>query len=621
MPLSTVRFLPLLCLAVLPFGCRALDVTAVDVTKVDVTPKTPTLVVGQSLKLAVRIEDATGNQLARPVSWSSTNSAVATVAADGTVSAIGPGAATISASSEGRTDVATVAVLPRAVAAVAVSPPAADLAVRGTLQLEATVTDSEGIVLTDRTVSWLSGASAVATVDGNGLVTAVAVGTATITALSEGRSAQATIHVTPQPVATVEVAPASASVVAGDTIRLQATTRAADGDVLGGRPITWATSDGGIATVSGTGLVDGIAAGTATITATAEGQSATATIAVTPKPVASVSITPPAATAQVGGSVQLAAVPRADDGSVLTGRAIVWDTNAPAVATVGPTGNVTAHAPGTATITATSEGISGLATLTVLQRPVDSVVVTPASATLAAGDTVRLSATLRDASGGTLQGSVTWSSSAAAIATVDAGGLVRAVAQGAATITASAGGKSGSAAISVGPVPVATVTITPAAATALEDDTVRFAATVRAADGTILTGRPVMWSSSNANIATVDATGLATAHHVAGTVTITATAGGRSGTATLAVDLKPVATVTISPASVNLKPGDTVQLTAELRAADGTILTGRAITWDSSAILIALVNQSGGVLALLKGTATITATAEGRSGTARIQVK
>jgi uncharacterized protein YjdB len=216
---------------------------------------------------------------------------------------------------------------------------------------------------------------------------------------------------------------------------------------------------------------------------------------------------------------------------------------------------------------------------------------------------------------------VTWSTSDGAIATVDTNGLVKAVGQGAARITASAGAKSGSASITVGPVPVASVTVAPATATAFEGDTVRFVATLKAADGTVLTGRTVSWSTSNGNVATVDGTGLATAQHVAGTATITATAGGQSGSATLQVDVQPVASVTVKPSSVNMKPGDTVQLTAELRAADGTILTGRTVTWDTSAVLIALVNQNGAVLALLKGNATISATAEGNTGTAKIQVR
>jgi uncharacterized protein YjdB len=52
-----------------------------------------------------------------------------------------------------------------------------------------------------------------------------------------------------------------------------------------------------------------------------------------------------------------------------------------------------------------------------------------------------------------------------------------------------------------------------------------------------------------------------------------------------------------------------------------TILTGRTVTWDSSAALVAFVNQTGGVLALLRGNATISATAEGKTGTAKIQVR
>lgn len=84
------------------------------------------------------------------------------------------------------------------------------------------------------------------------------------------------------PVATVTVDPADASVGAGATVRLGATLRDADGNLLTGRVVTWSTSDPSVATVSETGLVSGVSVGTATITAASEGQSGTATITVTP---------------------------------------------------------------------------------------------------------------------------------------------------------------------------------------------------------------------------------------------------------------------------------------------------------------------------------------------------
>src|SRR2546426_12341078 len=93
----------------------------------------------------------------------------------------------------------------------------------------------------------------------------------------------------------------------GGTVQLTATPKDAAGNVLGGRAITWASSNTAIATVSVTGLVTGVAVGAATITATREGQNGTAALTVATVPVASVTISPTPADVYVGGAVQLTA--------------------------------------------------------------------------------------------------------------------------------------------------------------------------------------------------------------------------------------------------------------------------------------------------------------------------
>jgi hypothetical protein len=115
-------------------------------------------------------------------------------------------------------------------------------------------------------------------------VTGVAAGSATLTATSEGQSGTATVTVTaaaPAPVATVTVSPASASLAVGATQPVSAVLKDANGNVLTGRSVTWATSNAPVATVSGSGLVSALLVGTATLTATSEGRSGTAAVTVT----------------------------------------------------------------------------------------------------------------------------------------------------------------------------------------------------------------------------------------------------------------------------------------------------------------------------------------------------
>src|SRR5690606_21766816 len=117
----------------------------------------------------------------------------------------------------------------------------------------------------------------------------------------------------------------------------------------------------------------------------------------------------------------------------------------------------------------------------------------------------------------------------------------------------------------------------------------------------------------------VSAIGLVTAIGP-GTATITATSEGKSATAQVTVSPVPVASVSVSPSSFSLPVGDTRQLSVTLKDASGNTLTGRTVNWSSSATSVATVNSSGRVTAVGAGTATITATSEGKSGTAQVTV-
>ncbi|EOD56928.1 Ig domain-containing protein group 2 domain-containing protein, partial [Aeromonas molluscorum 848] len=118
--------------------------------------------------------------------------------------------------------------------------------------------------------------------------------------------------------------------------------------------VSWVSSDPAVATVSLTGLVTAVGAGTATITGTLDGQTVTLMVTVTSATLNpnGLSITTPPLTLAAGLTAQLAANGSYDDGSNLDVTASVsWTSSAPAVATVSPSGLVTAVAPGSATIT------------------------------------------------------------------------------------------------------------------------------------------------------------------------------------------------------------------------------------------------------------------------------
>jgi len=249
------------------------------------------------------------------------------------------------------------------VTSIDITPPSYTLLVGETVQLSATVVMSNG--RPGRTVSWKTSNAAIATVSSTGLVRGVGAGVATITATSAGKSASVPITVNLVPVALVTVDPASSGVRVAGKVQLTATPRDGGGKILSGRVIAWSSDVPGVATVSASGLVTGVAPGSATITATCEGKSSTASVDVTLAPVAAVTLSPARVVIRVAGTVQLTATTKDSMGNVVTGRAIAWSSDAPGVATVDGTGLVTGAALGPATISATSEGITGTAAVTV----------------------------------------------------------------------------------------------------------------------------------------------------------------------------------------------------------------------------------------------------------------
>ena len=176
-----------------------------------------------------------------------------------------------------------------------------------------------------------------------------------------------------------------------------------------------------------------------------------------------------------------------------------------------------------------------------------TVTVSPATHELTAlGATVQLSAEVRDQNARVMAGAtVTWTSSASSMATVDASGLVTAAGNGTATITASAGSASGSAVVTVMQ-SVASVEVSPSVdeLTAL-GQTVQLTAEAFDENGHAVAGAQFSWESSDAAVATVDASGLVTGVTVGG-ATITASAGSGQGTAEITVmDLERAALVAL----------------------------------------------------------------------------
>jgi trimeric autotransporter adhesin len=263
------------------------------------------------------------------------------------------------------------------------------------------------------------------------------------------------------------------------------------------------------------------------------------------------------------------------------------------------------------------------------------VVISPDSTSIPAGDSITLSAVAQSAAGKALTGvTLFWSTSDKTIATVSQSGVVTAVANGTATIAASADNASGSATVVVQPLTVASVSVSPTLDTiyaTTPGNSVTITATTRDAAGTILTGQPLIWSATG-GVVNVSTAGVVTATNTAAgtaTVTATSTASGLPSASAKIVVIGHAHTVSVSPTSTTLSTNGilfptTVQLSVTITDTFGTNVTAqRAVTWSSSDAAVARVSSTGLVTAVGSSStaATITATtADGVSGSASISV-
>jgi hypothetical protein len=173
------------------------------------------------------------------------------------------------------------------------------------------------------------------------------------------------------------------------------------------------------------------------------------------------------------------------------------------------------------------------------------------------------------------------------------------------------------------PPAVASVAISPNTSTLASGATVQLAASVLGDNGKSLTGKTVLWSSSNTQVASVSQTGLVTAGSIlSGTsenVTISASVDGITGALTLSVQPVPVASVSVSSTKTTIPQTDTVRVSAEVKGAGGQALTGRTIEWTVSDTSMASVSSSGLVTSKKSsGVIVVQAKVGGVSGTASL---
>ncbi len=538
--------------------------------------------------------------------------------------------------------------LPQApeLASIAVGPPDSNVAMGLTHQFIATGVYSDGSKLDlSSEVSWSSTHTAIASINSDGVATAISPGTTTVTASMGRLSGSTNLAVTAATLMSIGVTPTNMSLASGTTDSLRAIGVYSDNLTLDlTKSVTWSSSAPTIASVSNTaganGMTIAVSPGSSMITATLGAVSGSTRLTVTAASLVSIGVTPTNPSIASGLTVALKATGVYTDNSIhdLTSM-VTWSSSAPTVATVsnnaGTIGVSTAVSPGSSTITAMMGALSGSTTLTVTAASLVSIGVTPAIASIAVGLKTQFTAvgTYTDNSTQDITAKVVWTSSAPSLATVSNAsgydGLATALSPGPATITATLGTITGSTGLTVTPATLVSIGLTPANPSIAAGLTAQFVATgVYTDNSTQNLTTSVAWTSSDPTVAAVSnasgSNGLATALGQ-GSVTITASSGAVSGSTGLTVTPATLVSIAVTPANPSIANGTTEQFVATGTYTDNSTqnLT-TAATWASSNPSLAAISNASGsnglATALGQGSVTITATVGTISGSTGLTV-
>ena len=298
---------------------------------------------GDKIKLVATIKP--DNATNKTISWSSSNTSVATINGDGEITALAGGNATIYAKA-GEVSASCQVTVTVAVESITLDKVSITLSEEQTTVITATVNPSDA---SDKTVAWSSSNSSVASVDQNGQVTAVAEGTATITAKAGGKSATCSVSVQKKivPVTSISLNKASINLNKGQGETLIATVKP---DNATDKTVSWSSSDNAIATVDQYGKVTAVAGGSATIYAKAGEVSASCQVTVTVA-VESITLSLSSANVFIGDTITIEAHISPDNA---TNKTIIWTSDNANVANV-VNGVVTGISVGSTIIRAISE--------------------------------------------------------------------------------------------------------------------------------------------------------------------------------------------------------------------------------------------------------------------------
>ena len=621
--------------------------------------------VQKQLKAIGTYSDSKALDITDKVTWQSSNEKVVTVsntAPKGWIAAVAEGKATLTASLDGVSGKVEVPVSAAALIKVLVDPSTKvmEAGLKESFGAKAQYSDGSVIDVTSQVV-WSSSDPTVAAVSNAkanaGTVSALKAGSVTIKAALGSTIGTSKVTVKQPTLTDLTIGPHNVSRKAGQYVQYWAIAVYSNGATQNvTKQASWETSDASIATIQKGGNWKGVAQGkkkgVATITAKYAGKSVSTKLTVTNPTLVQVQVSPAAWESPVGIPMQFQAVALfSDDSSQNVTWQATWNSTNKTVAQVGNKGGgggfggggankgrTQSLSPGKTEITATWQGKTGKASLTVTQAKQTGIQIFPGTQTMPAGDWRKFEASLlwSDGKSNPVTQWVSWSSSDSSIAAALNGngqkGLIQGLKPGKATITAAGLGFKATATIVVTDAKVKSLQLTPASSTVAKGVPVLFKTSAVFTDGT---SQDVSWqttyTSSDPSIVSVNngngpMKGMAQTLK-AGTVTIKATAKGQTATATVTVKPAELKELQVTPIQPKIAVGAFGKLECVAVFTDGTTqqITWLA-TWTSSKPDVAAVSNinqpgKGFVQGLKAGETVISAQWGGKTGTTKLTVQ
>ena len=524
-------------------------VSSPTVASIDIEAPNDGLKVGDAIPLVAVPRGRRGQALeGRGLEWASSDPRIAEVSQDGTVTVKAPGGAKITARCEGQVGSVELLIPTVPVVSVDVHGAPEGLYAGDRATLSAVAMGPSGQSLPDRRVAWSSAFPNIVRISPQGEVVALTSGEARLLASSEGKVAQVAFTVLPSRVERVWLSVPVEYVSVGDRLKPDLTVMDGRSNLITDRVAQWQSSRPEIVTVSAKGEMSALQVGTAEISVTVEGRSAAVDVEVRNAETARVVEPEPV---RVAGVTAPAPQPRAKPPAPKPRRRPVW----------GAVVVVAILAAGFAWNRLAPNAVAPVTSVTILTA--DGRQAGP-TLQMSAGESVDLTAALSDIDGARLEGVVEWSSSTPAVAAVDLGGVLTALAQGTALISASSEGVASELKLTVSavePPPVAVISEPQPAPTPAPPPV----ATPSAASLTIM---------------------------------------GTGGTAV---------------SSLALVAGETVSLGASAVDQGGRPVSGQ-IVWSSTAPGVASVGPDGLVTALGSGLSVVTARLDAATGSVQVTV-